>query len=427
MTRDRVAYDAQWTGRAVHRGRHRRLGARRQRPRRGHRRPGRDRRARPPTSSCSWSTPRSAPTDEDEAAVRMLRRTNKPVILVANKVDNAAQELESAALWSLGPRPAVPGLGAARPRLRRPARRDAGRAARRRRRSLESRPRGPRRVALVGRPNVGKSSLLNRLADEERAVVDSVAGTTVDPVDSLVEIGGETWQFVDTAGLRRKGRHGAAAPSTTRRLRTAGGDRGGRGRRRAARRQRADQRAGPAGADDGHRGRPGAGASPSTSGTWSTRTAAYYLDKEIERELRAHPVGASGSTSRPRPAGRSTSSPRRCTRPWPAGSSGCRPASSTSASPRSCRRRRTRCAAGGRRGCCSRPRPAPAAAVRAVHHRRRSTPATSGSSSASCARSSASRAPRSRSASSPARRTALVGRNSPHRRRDTRRLRAPAR
>ena len=64
--------------------------------------------------------------------------------------------------------------------------------------------RGPRRVALVGRPNVGKSSLLNRLAREERAVVDPVAGTTVDPVDSLVSIGGEVWQLVDTAGLRKR-------------------------------------------------------------------------------------------------------------------------------------------------------------------------------------------------------------------------------
>src|SRR5690606_26251481 len=56
----------------------------------------------------------------------------------------------------------------------------------------------------VGRPNVGKSSLLNRLAGEERAVVDAVAGTTVDPVDSLVPIGGETWLMIDTAGLRRR-------------------------------------------------------------------------------------------------------------------------------------------------------------------------------------------------------------------------------
>ncbi|NHW87486.1 GTP-binding protein, partial [Escherichia coli] len=68
----------------------------------------------------------------------------------------------------------------------------------------EYRPRGPRRVALVGRPNVGKSSLLNRFSGEERAVVDAVAGTTVDPVDSLVTIGGDTWHLVDTAGLRKR-------------------------------------------------------------------------------------------------------------------------------------------------------------------------------------------------------------------------------
>ena len=63
---------------------------------------------------------------------------------------------------------------------------------------------GPRRVALVGKPNVGKSSLLNQLTGEERSVVDATAGTTTDPVDSLVEIDGEMWKLVDTAGLRRK-------------------------------------------------------------------------------------------------------------------------------------------------------------------------------------------------------------------------------
>jgi GTP-binding protein len=143
-------------------------------------------------------------TDEDEAAVRMLRRSAKPVLLVANKVDNAALEIEATSLWGLGlgePHPvsALHGRGsgdlldlvlAAFPE---PAPRD----------NIEK-PRGPRRVALVGRPNVGKSSLLNRLAKEDRVVVDSVAGTTVDPVDSLVELGGEVWQFVDTAGLRKK-------------------------------------------------------------------------------------------------------------------------------------------------------------------------------------------------------------------------------
>ncbi|PRC54799.1 ribosome biogenesis GTPase Der, partial [Mycobacterium sp. ITM-2017-0098] len=63
---------------------------------------------------------------------------------------------------------------------------------------------GPRRVALVGKPNVGKSSLLNRLSGDERSVVHDVAGTTVDPVDSLIEMEGKLWRFVDTAGLRRK-------------------------------------------------------------------------------------------------------------------------------------------------------------------------------------------------------------------------------
>ncbi len=63
---------------------------------------------------------------------------------------------------------------------------------------------GPRRIALVGKPNVGKSSLLNKLAGEERVVVDHVAGTTVDPVDELVDFGGRTWRFIDTAGIRKR-------------------------------------------------------------------------------------------------------------------------------------------------------------------------------------------------------------------------------
>jgi GTP-binding protein len=59
-------------------------------------------------------------------------------------------------------------------------------------------------VALLGRPNVGKSSLLNKLTGTERVVVDSVAGTTRDPVDEMVELGGRAWRFVDTAGIRRR-------------------------------------------------------------------------------------------------------------------------------------------------------------------------------------------------------------------------------
>jgi GTP-binding protein len=69
---------------------------------------------------------------------------------------------------------------------------------------LEAQVGGPRRIAIVGKPNVGKSSLLNQLAREDRVVVDNVAGTTVDPVDELVELGGRTWRFIDTAGIRKR-------------------------------------------------------------------------------------------------------------------------------------------------------------------------------------------------------------------------------
>ncbi len=149
-------------------------------------------------------------TDADEAVVRVLRKAKKPVVLVANKVDDERGEADAAMLWSLGlgepyTVSALHGRGSgdlldvildALPET--PAERFDEQA-------------GPRRVALVGRPNVGKSSLLNRLAGEERVVVDDVAGTTRDPVDSLVEVGGETWRFVDTAGLRRRVSHASGA------------------------------------------------------------------------------------------------------------------------------------------------------------------------------------------------------------------------
>jgi GTP-binding protein len=80
---------------------------------------------------------------------------------------------------------------------------------------------GPRRVALIGRPNVGKSSLLNRLAGEQRVLVDEAAGTTRDPVDELIELGGVTWRFVDTAGIRRRARENQGADFYAG-LRTAG-------------------------------------------------------------------------------------------------------------------------------------------------------------------------------------------------------------
>jgi GTP-binding protein len=142
-------------------------------------------------------------TDVDEAVVKLLRKSGKPVVLAANKVDDARTEAEAFGLWNLGlgepwPVSALHGRGsgdmldavlAALPEP--PPDRDAE-------------PGGPRRIAIVGKPNVGKSSLLNQLAGEERVVVDNVAGTTVDPVDELIELGGRPWRFIDTAGIRKR-------------------------------------------------------------------------------------------------------------------------------------------------------------------------------------------------------------------------------
>ena len=142
-------------------------------------------------------------TSSDERVVPMLRKSGKPVILVANKVDDLKQEPEAAALWSLGlgepfPVSAVHGRGVADmldaamkvlPEVSAVAKQEFG---------------GPRRVAIIGRPNVGKSSLLNKAVGSERAVVNDLAGTTRDPIDEQVELGGRIWRFVDTAGIRRR-------------------------------------------------------------------------------------------------------------------------------------------------------------------------------------------------------------------------------
>lgn len=142
-------------------------------------------------------------TSTDEYVVKMLRKSGKPVFLVANKIDDARQEPEAAALWNLGlgepyPVSAIHGRGVADlldvimeklPEVSAVAKAEIG---------------GPRRVAILGRPNVGKSSLLNKAAKEERVVVNDLAGTTRDPVDEIVELGGKMWRLVDTAGIRRR-------------------------------------------------------------------------------------------------------------------------------------------------------------------------------------------------------------------------------
>jgi GTPase len=142
-------------------------------------------------------------TSTDEHVVRLLRSTKKPVMLVGNKVDDVRQEADAASLWSLGlgnpwPVSALHGRGVADlldhvltvlPEISAVAKEEVG---------------GPRRVAILGRPNVGKSSLLNKTAGEERVVVNELAGTTRDPVDEQIELGGKFWRFVDTAGIRRR-------------------------------------------------------------------------------------------------------------------------------------------------------------------------------------------------------------------------------
>ena len=142
-------------------------------------------------------------TDSDEAVVKILRKSGKPVVLAANKVDDQRTEAEAFGLWNLGlgepyPVSALHGRGsgdmldAVLAALPEPPPERIGEVG------------GPRRIAIVGKPNVGKSSLLNRLAGENRVVVDNVAGTTVDPVDELIELGGQTWRFIDTAGIRKR-------------------------------------------------------------------------------------------------------------------------------------------------------------------------------------------------------------------------------
>jgi GTP-binding protein len=202
VTRDRIAYDATWSGRdftIVDTG-------------------GWEPDARGLQARISAQAERAVETADvvlfvvdglvgatatDLAVARTLRQSKRPVILAVTKVDDARPEADAAELWSLGlgePH-LVSGLhgrgsGDLLDAVIEAFAADAPR--------IDDETEGPHRVALVGRPNVGKSSLLNKLTGEERSVVDAVAGTTVDPVDSLVSLGGETWRFVDTAGLRRR-------------------------------------------------------------------------------------------------------------------------------------------------------------------------------------------------------------------------------
>ena len=142
-------------------------------------------------------------TSEDEGVVKLLRSSKKPVVLAANKVDDQRGETDAASMWNLGlgqpwPVSALHGRGsgdlldALIAVL--PSPQD----------STEEEVDEPPRVAIVGKPNVGKSSLLNKVVSHERAVVSPVAGTTVDPIDELATIDDRLYQLVDTAGIRKR-------------------------------------------------------------------------------------------------------------------------------------------------------------------------------------------------------------------------------
>jgi GTP-binding protein len=139
-------------------------------------------------------------TEEDAAVATRLRRGRVPVLLVANKVDSAAAEPLIADLWSLGlgePLPVSSLHGRGSGDLLDAVVERLGTEA-----STDTEPDVPA-LAIVGRPNVGKSSLLNRLAGVELAIVDPTPGTTRDTVDSVVERAGRAYRLVDTAGMRR--------------------------------------------------------------------------------------------------------------------------------------------------------------------------------------------------------------------------------
>ncbi|HXE74817.1 MAG TPA: ribosome biogenesis GTPase Der [Candidatus Xenobia bacterium] len=145
---------------------------------------------------------RAGVTPLDADLARLLRRTGKPVVLAANKVDTGRLTDIALPFHELGIQPVIPlsaehGLGVddlldVLVKNLEP--------------SEESEPRQVLNVAIIGRPNVGKSTLLNQLVGDERAIVSPEPGTTRDAVDTLIPVDGGWWRLIDTAGIRRKGK-----------------------------------------------------------------------------------------------------------------------------------------------------------------------------------------------------------------------------
>lgn len=140
--------------------------------------------------------------DADAKVADMLRRSNKPVVLVVNKVDSFQKfMMDTYEFYNLGIGEPVPisaasmlGLGDMLEKVVAHFDEHAG----------EEEESDIPKIAVVGKPNVGKSSLINKILGEDRMIVSNIAGTTRDAIDTLVEYNGKEYTFIDTAGLRRK-------------------------------------------------------------------------------------------------------------------------------------------------------------------------------------------------------------------------------
>ena len=148
---------------------------------------------------------RSEITAADRDLAQMLRQAGKPVSLAVNKIDTVARETLTADFYTLGMGEPFPVSAEHRMGLDDLLDQVTEGFARSASGGIEK-PEASIKVAIIGRPNVGKSTLLNALVGEERAIVSPVAGTTRDAVDVAIEREGSRYVFVDTAGIRRKGK-----------------------------------------------------------------------------------------------------------------------------------------------------------------------------------------------------------------------------
>ncbi len=152
---------------------------------------------------------RAGLTPLDAELARLLRRTGKPLAILANKVDTQMQESLAAPFYELSndvfPVSAEHGYGFDALLEAITARLGAAGPVQEETPAPEKQDKQVN-VAIIGRPNVGKSTMLNRLSGVDRAIVSDIPGTTRDAVDTVVEHGGRTYRFVDTAGIRRKGK-----------------------------------------------------------------------------------------------------------------------------------------------------------------------------------------------------------------------------